>query len=384
MANYLVILFAIIALTCQVQASTFGPRLRSDYIPSSRREATTQKDSEKHLSGSYLRSGYAKPSSWIREANTTLVLPAVPDPVAADLCIWPGMETSGGDLIQGLAFSTTQIGTQVLAQSKSRGSHRLTNCQSDCKGELNQWCVVASTLKNARHCEHGECVQTNGDNRGCQQRRSHLHALCVYKRAQSCVYNRPEYETDIPKTSTTTPQAPTTKASPSTATSSPRCQPVRRLSKPIHTITDTPSPLHRLRTCTRVGRHGRSPVGSPAQLHRSPRSVFSFPVSSPSQAVSNTALFQNILTLFSCWTRRIQITLIACGIDLLPTLGSRPLMVVRLGPSRLSLWERIASRGEFGWAMGWSGRLVEWFSWRDKVVVLSHSHFFIDGVISWI
>ena len=43
--------------------------------------------------------------SGIREATTTLVLPAVPSPQKERLALWPGMGTSGGDLIQALAVS---------------------------------------------------------------------------------------------------------------------------------------------------------------------------------------------------------------------------------------------------------------------------------------
>lgn len=43
--------------------------------------------------------------SWIREATTTLVLPQVPSPQEERLALWPGMGTSGGDLIQALAVS---------------------------------------------------------------------------------------------------------------------------------------------------------------------------------------------------------------------------------------------------------------------------------------
>lgn len=43
--------------------------------------------------------------SWIREATTTLVLPPVPSPQKDRLALWPGMGTSGGDLIQALAVS---------------------------------------------------------------------------------------------------------------------------------------------------------------------------------------------------------------------------------------------------------------------------------------
>lgn len=44
-------------------------------------------------------------SSWIREATTTLVLPEASSPQKDRLALWPGMGTSGGDLIQALAVS---------------------------------------------------------------------------------------------------------------------------------------------------------------------------------------------------------------------------------------------------------------------------------------
>ena len=82
MTNYLITLLALVALTCQAQGTVEF--------------------------GSALRSGYVRPSSWIREAKTTLVLPAVANPVAIVTALWPGMETSGGDLIQALAISTSE------------------------------------------------------------------------------------------------------------------------------------------------------------------------------------------------------------------------------------------------------------------------------------
>ncbi|KAL2864016.1 uncharacterized protein BJX67DRAFT_374176 [Aspergillus lucknowensis] len=48
--------------------------------------------------------------SWIREANTTLVLPETPTPDLLDrLALWPGMGTSAGDLIQALALGGEQV-----------------------------------------------------------------------------------------------------------------------------------------------------------------------------------------------------------------------------------------------------------------------------------
>jgi hypothetical protein len=41
--------------------------------------------------------------SWIREANSTLVLPKAPTGSSGDASLWVGMGTSNGDLIQSIA-----------------------------------------------------------------------------------------------------------------------------------------------------------------------------------------------------------------------------------------------------------------------------------------
>lgn len=66
--------------------------------------------------------------SWIREANTTLVLPPVPSPQKDRLALWPGMGTSGGDLIQALAVS-------------------FSDPAANCGAKAGQWCTWASTLQ---------------------------------------------------------------------------------------------------------------------------------------------------------------------------------------------------------------------------------------------
>ena len=43
--------------------------------------------------------------SWIRESCATLVLPKTNSPQTGNLALWPGMATTGGDLIQALAIS---------------------------------------------------------------------------------------------------------------------------------------------------------------------------------------------------------------------------------------------------------------------------------------
>ncbi|KAI0188203.1 hypothetical protein EV127DRAFT_434964 [Xylaria flabelliformis] len=66
--------------------------------------------------------------SWIREATTTLVLPKVPSPQEERLALWPGMGTSGGDLIQALAVS-------------------FESPAANCGASAGQWCTWASTLQ---------------------------------------------------------------------------------------------------------------------------------------------------------------------------------------------------------------------------------------------
>ncbi|RSM19649.1 hypothetical protein CDV31_001536 [Fusarium ambrosium] len=66
--------------------------------------------------------------SWIREATTTLVLPKVPSPAKDRLALWPGMGTSGGDLIQALAVA-------------------FSDPKRECGASAGQWCTWASTLQ---------------------------------------------------------------------------------------------------------------------------------------------------------------------------------------------------------------------------------------------
>ncbi|KAH8430686.1 uncharacterized protein LDX57_008348 [Aspergillus melleus] len=66
--------------------------------------------------------------SWIREAVTTLVLPEAPSPQEDRLALWPGMGTSGGDLIQALAVS-------------------FSDPNANCGAKEGQWCTWASTLQ---------------------------------------------------------------------------------------------------------------------------------------------------------------------------------------------------------------------------------------------
>ncbi|OQD63108.1 hypothetical protein PENPOL_c010G05399 [Penicillium polonicum] len=70
-------------------------------------------------------------SSWIREAKTTLVLPEVPSPQKDRLALWPGMGTSGGDLIQALAVS-------------------FADPAANCGAKSGQWCTWASTLQGTQ------------------------------------------------------------------------------------------------------------------------------------------------------------------------------------------------------------------------------------------
>ncbi|KAL4937358.1 hypothetical protein BDV06DRAFT_232650 [Aspergillus oleicola] len=69
-------------------------------------------------------------NSWIREATTTLVLPETPG-LKDRLALWPGMGTSGGDLIQALAVS-------------------FADPNANCGASEGQWCTWASTLQGTQ------------------------------------------------------------------------------------------------------------------------------------------------------------------------------------------------------------------------------------------
>jgi hypothetical protein len=65
--------------------------------------------------GNYFSTGAVATNSWIRQATTTLILPALNSPHDGNLGLWPGMGTkfdSGADghLVQGLAISTVGFG----------------------------------------------------------------------------------------------------------------------------------------------------------------------------------------------------------------------------------------------------------------------------------
>lgn len=65
--------------------------------------------------GNYFSTEAVATNSWIRQATTTLVLPALNSPHTGNLALWPGMGTkfdSGADghLVQGLAISTSGVG----------------------------------------------------------------------------------------------------------------------------------------------------------------------------------------------------------------------------------------------------------------------------------
>lgn len=85
--------------------------------------------------GNALSTGPVGSGTWIRESNTTLVLPETNNPQTGNLALWPGMGTDGGDLIQALAISLAD---------------------NSCGAAEGQWCVVASTLETSQ--EMGDYV----------------------------------------------------------------------------------------------------------------------------------------------------------------------------------------------------------------------------------
>lgn len=60
--------------------------------------------------GNYFSTGPVASGTYIIEATTTLVLPALNSPHNGNLGLWPGMGMDDGDLVQGLAISTVGYG----------------------------------------------------------------------------------------------------------------------------------------------------------------------------------------------------------------------------------------------------------------------------------
>lgn len=83
-------------------------------------------------------------ASWIRSAKTTLVLPKVPTPATDRLALWPGMGTSGNDLIQALAVS-------------------FSDPKANCGAVAGQWCVWASTLQDGTQLGGKQVPANAGD-----------------------------------------------------------------------------------------------------------------------------------------------------------------------------------------------------------------------------
>ncbi|KAK2068770.1 hypothetical protein P8C59_003392 [Phyllachora maydis] len=81
--------------------------------------------------GNALSTGPVAAGNFIREANTTLLLPATNTPQISNLALWPGMATDQGDLIQGLAISVAD------------GS-------VGCPPASGMWCLCASTLEGTQ------------------------------------------------------------------------------------------------------------------------------------------------------------------------------------------------------------------------------------------
>ncbi|KAL9052885.1 MAG: hypothetical protein Q9162_005111 [Coniocarpon cinnabarinum] len=89
--------------------------------------------------GNAFSTGPVATNSWIREATTTLVLPALNNPHNGNLGLWPGMGTkfpsgADGQLVQGLAISTVGRGSPCNFAA----------------GDVN-WCAVASTYDGSQH-----------------------------------------------------------------------------------------------------------------------------------------------------------------------------------------------------------------------------------------
>jgi hypothetical protein len=75
--------------------------------------------------------------SWIREANSTLVLPKAPTGSSGDTALWVGMGTSNGDLIQSIADNVNANDWDIYAYTLLSTS-ATTQMPIQAKGERAQ------------------------------------------------------------------------------------------------------------------------------------------------------------------------------------------------------------------------------------------------------
>ena len=161
--------------------------------------------------GNAFSTGPVATNSFIRESNTTLVLPKVNSPQTGNLALWPGMGTSGGDLIQALAISVAD------------GS-------AGCPKASGTWCVVASTLEGSQ--QMGGAVAANA---GAEVT---MHCMIGLSAVVGGSW------TDLAQTSTTTRPRSTIKPSPSMGRLSPSSRPVSQV-PPSHILFRFPSSIYR-------------------------------------------------------------------------------------------------------------------------------------------
>ncbi|VUC25782.1 unnamed protein product [Clonostachys rosea] len=101
--------------------------------------ATTAITSVNGAMGPAWSTGPVGSGSWIREAYSTLILPASPTGSTGDLSLWVGMGTSYGDLIQSIAdnwssSSSWEVFTYTLKKTGARTNPISDNSQTPIQG----------------------------------------------------------------------------------------------------------------------------------------------------------------------------------------------------------------------------------------------------------
>src|SRR6186713_2972487 len=97
-------------------------------MPSSRQilSALATLTSVKAAMGPAFSTGPVGAGSWIREAQSTLVLPKAPSGSSGDTSLWVGMGTSNGDLIQSIADNWSASNWDIFAYTLKK-----TGCSLD-------------------------------------------------------------------------------------------------------------------------------------------------------------------------------------------------------------------------------------------------------------
>ncbi|TRX97998.1 hypothetical protein FHL15_001208 [Xylaria flabelliformis] len=120
--------------------------------------------------GNYFSTGPTASGTFIIDATTTLVLPALNSPHNGNLGLWPGMGMDDGDLVQGLAISTVGIGSPCnLVASEVKWANFYEDKYNPSTGKTDQTVSVNGNVVSTLSTSSGRGGLGWGTAMECQQ-----------------------------------------------------------------------------------------------------------------------------------------------------------------------------------------------------------------------